>query len=91
MTLTDDATSAAVAADRRQADYFRATLIAQREHLLDVIVKRRALVESGMVERGIDVSDTASQARRAEAEARYIGRLIDKLDHRFPPTGDASI
>jgi hypothetical protein len=77
VTVTD-ATSAAFAADAEQAAYFRATLLAQREQLLDVITSRHALREGGT-----DGDHTASRARRAEAEARYIDRMIAGLDRRF--------
>lgn len=76
MTLIDD--QAARAADARQAAYFRAELDAERQHLLDGIVARRALIE-----RRTQNSRLRTEVHSAEAEVRYLGRLIARLDERF--------
>lgn len=75
MVVPDEA-SDVLASDAEQAAYFRETLLAERERILDTVIKRPANGSQG--------SDTAaSQARRAEAEIRYIERLIARLESRF--------
>jgi hypothetical protein len=77
---------AARVADTQQAAYFRAELEAQRRMLLTGIGKRRALTsrpgDAGRRQR-------ASLAS-AEAEVRYLTRLIDRLDRRFAADFDPS-
>jgi len=71
----------ATAADSQQAAYFRAELGAQRQLLRAAIGKRTALISR------------PSEAHRrrwtsvksAEAELRYIDRLIAGIDSRFQP------
>jgi hypothetical protein len=69
-----------------EAAYFRAELEAQRRMLLTGIGKRRALTsrpgDAGRRQR-------ASLAS-AEAEVRYLTRLIDRLDRRFAVDSDQS-
>jgi hypothetical protein len=65
-------------ADAEQAAYFRAQLVTERDALVAAILHRRALIS-----RGRGSSLTASQAQRAEAEARHIDQLIARLDRRF--------
>lgn len=72
MSLIEDR-AATLAADAAQAAYFREALLAQREQILDTVIKR-----------GPGSAQTAaSQARRAESEIRHIERLIEGLDRRF--------
>jgi hypothetical protein len=77
MSIIDDPAGAA-AADAMQAAHFRESLVAERAHLLDSIVKRRAIID-----RRTNANHLRSQARSAEAEVRYIDRLIERLDRRF--------
>jgi hypothetical protein len=84
VTVSD--VEAARVADTQQAAYFRAELEAQRRTLLTGIGKRRALTsrpgDAGRRQR-------ASLAS-AEAEVRYLTRLIDRLDRRFAVDSDQS-
>ena len=77
MTIIDDAT-AGMAADAMQAAQFRVSLVAEREQLLQSIVKRRAIID-----RRANANHMRSQVRSAEAEVRQLNRLIDRLDRRF--------
>lgn len=75
--LTD--LQAAKVADTQQAAYFRSELAAERELLLTGIGKRQALVHRpGDAGRRMRAS-----LRSAEAELRYLERLIAGLDSRF--------
>jgi hypothetical protein len=79
VTVTDDQ-QAARAADVQQAAHFRDALAAERELLIGDINKRRPLIDrpsdAGRVRRGV---------QSAEAQLRYVDRLIARLDGRFPP------
>ena len=75
--LTD--VQAAKVADAQQAAYFRSELAAEREFLLIGIAKRQALIHRpGDAGRRMRAS-----MRSAEAEVRYLERLIAGLDSRF--------
>lgn len=74
--VVDDETAAPLASDAEQAAYFRKTLITERERILETVITR---APAGSPD------TAASQARRAEAEIRYIDRLIAGLDARFGP------
>jgi hypothetical protein len=82
------ADAAAEAADAPQAAYFRRSLCAERAQLLAEICKRR----DDIAKRTDPGSTSAthrlgSYVRRAEAQVRYLDRLIAGLDYRFgaPP------
>ena len=76
MTVDDEATYAA--ADAEQAAYLRESLDDERQQLLDGILKRRPLIN-----RRADASQLRSAVHSAEAEVRYLDRLIERLDRRF--------
>ena len=76
MTVDDEAAPAA--ADAEQAAYFRESLDAERQQLLDGILKRRPLID-----RRADASQPRSAAHSADAEVRYLDLLIERLDRRF--------
>jgi len=73
VTVTDDE-----AANAQQASYFRAELKMARQALVDVIGKRRPLID-----RRAATSHLRAAVRSAEAEVRYLDRLIERLDNRF--------
>ncbi len=77
VTIIDE-TAGAAGADAMQAAHFRESLVAERAQLLDSIVKRRAIID-----RRTNANHMRSQVRSAEAEVRYINRLIERLDRRF--------
>jgi hypothetical protein len=66
------------AADAAQAAYFRSELTAVRDQLTDSVRTRRALIERrGYADRlRADVHD-------AEAQIRYLEKMIARLDRRF--------
>lgn len=80
VTLTDRAT---IAADAQQAAYFRAELTTERNQLMEGIAKRRAIIE-----RRAYASSVRADATRAEAEVRYLDRLIASIDRRFPSVSE---
>jgi hypothetical protein len=77
VTLIDDE-AAQVAADVRQAAYFRAALHAERQHLLDDIEKRQTLAQQRS-----DPSRLRAANNSAQAQVRYLDRLIARLNQRF--------
>ena len=90
VTLIGDK-AAAEAADALQAAYFRRSLCAERAQLLAEICKRGDNIAK-RTDRG-SASAThrlGSYVRSAEAQMRYLDRLIARLDHRFAiqPDGD---
>jgi len=79
------------AADALQAAYFLGSLCAERAQLLAEICKRGDNIAK-RTDRG-SASAThrlGSYARNAEAQVRFLDRLIIRLDHRFAiqPDGD---
>jgi hypothetical protein len=84
VTLTFD-TAANLAADAAQAATFRDALEAERNHLLDTVVRRRALIDgrpgSGTSSDG--VRRQAAEVRRAEAKVVHIETMLRRLERRF--------
>ncbi len=78
MTLTDAEIHAALAADYQQAAYFRDKLRTERQALIDGIAKRRPLIQ-----RHSATSRLHAAIRSAEAEVRYLDRLIERIERRF--------
>ncbi|MCP9276924.1 hypothetical protein [Mycolicibacterium arenosum] len=66
------------AADARQGAYFRAELVARRDHLQGTIIKRRALIE-----RRAYAANLRADVRSAEIEISILTRMIADLDRRF--------
>ncbi len=88
MTLIDDDV-ATEAADALQAAYFRASLNEERQHLLAEIDKRRDdIIRRAKAGRGSTTVAirVESDLRSAEAQLRYLDRLIARLDRRFAST-----
>jgi UDP-N-acetylmuramate-alanine ligase len=83
--------AAAEAADALQAAYFRRSLCAERAQLLAEICKRGDNIAKTDRQGSASVTHRlGSYVRSAEAQVRYLDRLIARLDHRFAiqPDGD---
>ena len=82
VTLAND--EASKAADAKQAAYLRASLCDERAHLVAEVSHRQADI-ARRTERGSThaLNRLGSQLRSAEAEVRYVDRLIARLEHRF--------
>ena len=90
VTLIDDK-AAAEAADALQPAYFRRSLCAERAQLLVEICKRGENIAKRIDRGSASVTHRlGSYVRSAEAQMRYLDRLIARLDHRFAiqPDGD---
>ena len=90
VTLIGDK-AAAETADALQAAYFRRSLCAERAQLLAEICTRDDNIAK-RIDRGSAsaMHRLGSYVRSAEAQVRYLDRLIARLDHRFAiqPDGD---
>jgi hypothetical protein len=76
MTLSEDQAAARLA-DAQQAAYFRTELDAARRNLEQGLIERRALIAGGQSGR------LNTELHSAEAELRYLDRLIARIDDRF--------
>jgi hypothetical protein len=76
--------AASTAADVLQAAYFRRWLCAERKQLVAEVSKRRDAIAE-RTERGSTsaMHRLGSSLRSAEAQVRYVDRLIARLEHRF--------
>ena len=87
MTFGDSGVNATLAADAKQAAYFRAFLADEREqvghNLLRSRLQLRACVEGEKVVGLRTMARLRSDVRELEAEQRDLERLIAKLDRRF--------
>jgi hypothetical protein len=83
MTLIDDH-AAAQGADLMQAAYFRRSLCDERAQLCSEIAERRDYIDRRHERSHSDTAQRlGSHLRSAEAQLRYLDRLIARLDHRF--------
>lgn len=85
MTPTDE-DAAYRAADAQQAALFRAALCDERDYISDAILKRRALIE-----RRAYASRVRADAHSAEAQVRFLDRLIAQIDRRYPANADEAV
>ena len=83
MGVIDDEGAAQPPRTRGEAAYFRTELDAARRDLADRIVKRRAILEQRP-----DAKRVRAEVHSAEAEVRYLERLIARLDDRFAAQWD---
>jgi hypothetical protein len=79
MTLVDGH-AAAQAADAMQAAYFRRSLCDERVELCAEIAKRREDIGRRVPH---STHRLGTRLRSAEAQLRYLDRLIARLDQRF--------
>ncbi len=84
MPYSESALEADKQADAKQAAYFRASLVEERDQLTTHLAKRHDEI-TRRTDHGQHsaISRLRSQIRSVEAELRYVDGLIYRLDRRF--------